>query len=222
MAIAIREGGAPAPPDPDELDDMIARLIELRDIAFPRREPEELWKRSRLCVCERPLPLADEWFPSLVRCLHCGRDVDDNAGAPNQDPAVAAEIIELAGIVREHNPTALERIGNELYPCILDDPNRCSFPNDGRLEVEPVSDRVNVVRLRDAFLHSGLTASEVCHRLGWLCKGDTAADTSRLTRALGLAEHQGRGRSYRAQRISVERAALICRALNVDPWEVGL
>jgi hypothetical protein len=126
--IGIGARDASASLGPDDLDDIVARLIELRDIAFPRRAAEELWKPSTTCLCERPLPLADEWFPSWVRCLHCGRDVDDNAGAPDQDPAVAVEIIELAEIVREHDPAALERVGDELHPCFVHDPRLLRVP----------------------------------------------------------------------------------------------
>jgi hypothetical protein len=83
--------------------------------------------------------------------------------------------------------------------------------------------------LRDAFLRSGLTASEVARRLGWMRpapKGKRSAvpDQGRLRAALGLKPYNpGHGYPMR-MRIGMkhETAEQIARAINVDPWEVGL
>lgn len=84
-----------------------------------------------------------------------------------------------------------------------------------------VSDRIDVGPLRAAFVRSGLTTSEVCNRMGWK-NPDGSPDTTRLLRALGLKAHVSRGYRTCAQRINIDRAALIADALNVDPFEVGL
>jgi hypothetical protein len=93
-ASAIPEAAAP---DPDELDDLIARLLELNGFAPRYREPEVLGHFSRPCRCDRP------WEFEHRHCARCGHDV------------------------------ALELIGDELRPYLVDDPARCAFPNDGRL-----------------------------------------------------------------------------------------
>ena len=84
-----------------------------------------------------------------------------------------------------------------------------------------MSDQVDIGPLRDAFLHSGLSASEVCCWLEWY-RSDGGPDTSRLRRTLGLLPITSHGRSVCAQRIGIDRAALIADALSVDPWEVGI
>lgn len=85
-----------------------------------------------------------------------------------------------------------------------------------------MSKQVDVKPLQAAFLHSGLTASEVCRRMEWY-RPDGGADTSRLMRALGLLPNASHGQQGKcAQRIGVARVALIADALNVDPWEVGI
>lgn len=92
----------------------------------------------------------------------------------------------------------------------------------------PARSRVDVAPLRAAFERSGLTPSEVCHRLGWLERDGATARTSQLTRALGLARPSSsrkRGREYRngpVRTIDVARAAAIADALHLDPHEVGL
>jgi hypothetical protein len=80
---------------------------------------------------------------------------------------------------------------------------------------------VDVTPLREAFLRSGLTASEVCRWLGWL-RTDGGPDTSRLKRALGLMAMTDHGQTRCARRIGVDRAALIADALSLAPHEVGI
>jgi hypothetical protein len=83
------------------------------------------------------------------------------------------------------------------------------------------STRVAVDPLRTAFERSGLSASEVCRRLEW-CGQRNKPDTTRLKRALGMKPSSSRGHRSWARVISIDRAALIADALDVDPWEVGL
>ena len=84
-----------------------------------------------------------------------------------------------------------------------------------------MSSRIDVAPLQEAFLRSGLTATELCNRLEWLTPGDRP-DTTRLKRALGLLPIAHYGENECARRIGIDRAALIADALNVDPFEVGL
>jgi hypothetical protein len=81
--------------------------------------------------------------------------------------------------------------------------------------------RIDVAPLREAFLSSGLSASELCVWLEWF-KPNGTADTSRLMRALGLLPSMSRGENRFARSIGVDRAALIADALGLDPWEAGL
>jgi hypothetical protein len=86
----------------------------------------------------------------------------------------------------------------------------------------PVSDRVPVAPLRDAFETSGLTLSQVCRRLGWFA-GPGKPDVARLKRSLGtqpVSTHKGT--RYYAQRIGYEHATRIAEAIGVDPVDVGL
>lgn len=61
-----------------------------------------------------------------------------------------------------------------------------------------------------------VTAAEVAARCDWETKGKP--DSSRVRRVLGVAAEAG---EYRTQ-LSEESALLLCRALHIDPWEVGL
>jgi len=81
--------------------------------------------------------------------------------------------------------------------------------------------RIDVAPLREAFLRSGRTATEICIWLDWL-RPDGGPDTSRLRRALGLLPSTSHGHVTFARSIGVDRAALIADALNLDPYEVGL
>jgi hypothetical protein len=89
---------------------------------------------------------------------------------------------------------------------------------------------VEVAPLRDAFLGSGLSASEVARRLGWqrkhLHRGKyrQMPDASRVTRMLGIRVYApGRGYPSRARcGMSYENAAKLADAIGVDPIDVGL
>lgn len=90
--------------------------------------------------------------------------------------------------------------------------------------------------LREAFLRSEMTASDVCRAIGWVrtCQRrgrrtlQTSGQTSRLKRALGLASSwhnrpYGRRRYESTQsHLSYGTAVSIALALGVDPVEVGL
>lgn len=68
----------------------------------------------------------------------------------------------------------------------------------------------------------GLTLAEVASRVGWVTKnrrnGGLKPDSSRVARSLGLVTENGKAR----ENINNEHAALICRALHVDPVDCGL
>ena len=82
---------------------------------------------------------------------------------------------------------------------------------------------IDVTPLRDAFLRSGLTASEVCRRLEWYCGTTGTPDTIQAAaRARVAARAPVAGQRTYARRIGIDRAALIADALNVAPHEVGL
>lgn len=76
--------------------------------------------------------------------------------------------------------------------------------------------------LRNAFLNSGLSASEVCRRLGWMhTRGDgwMRGDTSKLLRMLGIdPTHTGAGVQKRAYRtmVSAEDAEFLRRVMAAD------
>jgi predicted transcriptional regulator len=85
---------------------------------------------------------------------------------------------------------------------------------------EQQASKIGNGRLREAFLASGVPASEVAFRCGWL-KDDGTADTSRVQRALGLRPDVSRGRSMIRQLVRSDIAALLAEAFGADPWEVG-
>jgi hypothetical protein len=92
----------------------------------------------------------------------------------------------------------------------------------GRAPVDPAP-------LREAFQRSGLTANEVARRLDWMRpppkgKRSPVPDQGRLRAALGLKPYNpGHGYPLRFRRgMRYETAELIARAIDVDPWEVGL
>ena len=78
---------------------------------------------------------------------------------------------------------------------------------------------VPVAPLREAFLRSDVTASELARRLGWV-----RPDSSRVGRQLGLLQScDGRTRQpYIRETTTYERALEICAALGIDPVDVDL
>ncbi len=82
--------------------------------------------------------------------------------------------------------------------------------------------RVPVAPFREAFERSGMSASEVCRRLGWI-DSRGKPESTRLLRSLGLKDHYHRDGVRRlTQNIDYERAVRIARALDVDPVDVGV
>lgn len=80
-------------------------------------------------------------------------------------------------------------------------------------------------RLRQEFVRrrglGWLTARDLAFRMGWV-KG-TRPDESRVYRVLGLSVSYHRsGRTYKQRTVSYEMAVDLSRAMNCDPWEVGL
>lgn len=79
--------------------------------------------------------------------------------------------------------------------------------------------------LRRAYLELAadekVDASKVARRLGWMDRG--RPDQGRVRRALGLAEHQSKGghKSLRKM-ISFDIAGAMCRAMGLDPIDVGI
>lgn len=66
-----------------------------------------------------------------------------------------------------------------------------------------------------------INAAEVASRCGWETKlksGGTKPDSSRVNRTLGITAESGVHRTE----VTEDAAVLLCRALHVDPWEVGL
>jgi hypothetical protein len=97
--------------------------------------------------------------------------------------------------------------------------------------VSRISDRVPVAPLREAFVSSKLTSSELCYRLGWVrldrrfSPPREYADTQRLRRALGLAPNWNASAHAFvsvATRIGYDNATRIAEAIGVDPVDVGL
>jgi hypothetical protein len=91
----------------------------------------------------------------------------------------------------------------------------------------PHYDLVDVAPLREAFLASGISISEVSRRLGWTCRRSDRpghkADTARLKRALGMQRERVCVRGgYLNRRIGYDLAARIADAIDVDPVDVGL
>jgi hypothetical protein len=71
--------------------------------------------------------------------------------------------------------------------------------------------------LRDAFLRSGVSASELARRLGW-----TRPDSLRVHRQLGVTiDRNGHGSPVRhRETMSTARAYEILDALGIDPLDV--
>lgn len=80
-------------------------------------------------------------------------------------------------------------------------------------------DRLPNAPLRELFVASSLTASEVAWRCGWGREG-RGADTTKLRRLLGLTDTKtiANGRIYRSfdVTVSIGNAKLLCQALEVD------
>lgn len=83
-------------------------------------------------------------------------------------------------------------------------------------------ERVSNEPLREAFLRSGKTPSDVAYAMGWLYKGgpNRGADTTGVQRALGLSPsttvYKGKRTKHFNRTISLEGAKAISRALHLD------
>lgn len=79
--------------------------------------------------------------------------------------------------------------------------------------------KVPVAPTREAFLRSGLPASEVARRLGW--HSGHATDASRVLRTLGLRDTaNGSGVRTRRTVADAEVVGQIAEAIGLMPWEV--
>jgi hypothetical protein len=90
---------------------------------------------------------------------------------------------------------------------------------------------VDVFRARYEELHrtEGLSFCDLARRLGWTCWKTSkngrirrAVDGCRVARTLGLKPHWTRGCEYYRERVTLETAARLCEALELDPFEVGI
>lgn len=79
-------------------------------------------------------------------------------------------------------------------------------------DASPVTGEIDIAPIREAFERSGLTLTEVARRLGW-----TRPDQPRIGRALGYHRDHGRLR----QQVTYETAVQLCRAIGIDPVDVG-
>jgi hypothetical protein len=87
---------------------------------------------------------------------------------------------------------------------------------------------IEVAPIRDAFLASGISGNELARRLGWFRRhsvhGRVIPDQTRARRAVGVTPHNpGHGYPPRLrERVTEDMALRLMRALDLDPWEVGL
>ena len=84
---------------------------------------------------------------------------------------------------------------------------------------------VPVDELQRAFLDSGLAASEVARRCGWMAmnRGRKRPDQSRFLRLIGLRDYSPATRANHPKtHLRVDIALKICEAMNIDPMDVGL
>jgi hypothetical protein len=78
--------------------------------------------------------------------------------------------------------------------------------------------------LREAFLASDRTASDLARSLGYfrIVKGRQVADDAPVRRALGLRTYRRKGREMRQRFMHYDTAVRFCEALGLDPVDVGL
>lgn len=81
----------------------------------------------------------------------------------------------------------------------------------GRVPVEP---------FREAFERSDMSATEVALRAGWTSRG--RPEGGRVTRHLGLRPYRCRDRWLLVELLAPPTAERLCRALDLDPVDVGL
>jgi hypothetical protein len=93
------------------------------------------------------------------------------------------------------------------------DPDRAQRGQRSGMEASPVTGEYDLRPFREAFERSGLSITEVARRLDWTCP-----DQDRAGRTLGLHRDHGK---YR-QRLCHHTALALCKALDIDPVDVGL
>lgn len=71
--MAVIDAGPAGASAPAGLDELATLQPELHDAPAPAIR--RLGELSRPCRCNHPLGVVDDWYPSWVRCLLCGRDV---------------------------------------------------------------------------------------------------------------------------------------------------
>lgn len=87
---------------------------------------------------------------------------------------------------------------------------------------------VPVAPLREHFIRAynrdELTARDVAERMGWVRTHDGVPDSTRVMRALGLAQKTSRGGSPRRYTtvLEYETALRLAKALGMDPHEAGV
>jgi hypothetical protein len=69
-------------------------------------------------------------------------------------------------------------------------------------------------------LERGVSPSEIAYRLDFIVAG--RADTSRLNRILGLKPHRANGGYRTSTHTTYGTAERLCRALDLDPVDVGV
>jgi hypothetical protein len=91
---------------------------------------------------------------------------------------------------------------------------------DTDIDVTPFRERYLILHARDK-----LPADEVAARLGWWYGNGhpPRGDGTRLKRRLGLeADKSGRGHVHVARFVTYDVASDLCRALDIDPVDVGV
>jgi hypothetical protein len=73
---------------------------------------------------------------------------------------------------------------------------------------------------RVEFERSGESLSVLARRMGWVSKRGQP-QTSRVARSLGLMADPDVGPGHHRSQIKYETAVKLCRALYLDPYEVG-
>lgn len=84
---------------------------------------------------------------------------------------------------------------------------------------------VPVEPLREAVRRSMVPRSDICRELGWVRtnKGRVILDTRRLARSLGEIPYGGeKNRQTVKQKVRVDTALAVIRAINLDPVDLGI
>lgn len=82
---------------------------------------------------------------------------------------------------------------------------------------QPIKGEVPVENLQAAFRKSGITKAELARRLGWT---RVVPNLKRVNFALGFETQTATGKKQ--ERVTYETALRLCRAMDADPFEVGV